>query len=316
MGAEIGIDVNSLIASGTVVKIQGGDQVQLRPQMPDVFLLSFDPENSSPMSWYSHFGTDSSVSQRIQDISNHIRRSKNLEVLFGRLIPLLREQKEILNQNAFSSGEVSGEAAAVLESVVTKLYAVLDGIRDVLSETFGKNARGFKKGSTEALFSRAASGNYDRILPAEICDHLKADWSSWYPGFRELRSQVTHYQVGFVDINFESGKVLYINQGATNKVAEDFISDLNGYRTKIIELVHIVFKNLYEALDPELETLVLCGLYHGRAYQRKIRPTKPLTVNSGRCFSHTWFEKNGERRCLLADKCPAYVKIDDSEEWR
>lgn len=165
--------------------------------------------------------------------------------------------------------------------------------------------------STEKLFKHANERKYGPEFPEAIRSKLDHAWTSWYPSLREIRTEVTHGEVGSCYLDKESSTVAYfqhgLRRGSGVLIIKDVVSDLNGLRVKITTLIDAIFAHWYRQLE-YAERTIPCGIWRGRFYQRVVGPEAELTIASGECESANWFRNDTGNACPLRLSCGAYVR--------
>lgn len=156
----------------------------------DRILLRFCPEFWTPAGKFKQFlgspfaaaeGSPGKAKFALQTVCDHRAKYQVLASLANRLAPTLQLDLEELHENGHTTASRSSEYTAVFETMICELYAVLDGIRDSLFWLYD-GGMGLQTKSTDKLFSKAKSGDYDAA-------------------FRNLfvKRQQTHTIVGFLD---------------------------------------------------------------------------------------------------------------------
>ncbi len=202
------------------------------------------------------------------------------------------------------------EFALLSETMYCELYSCLDGLRRSIFGVYGK-VRGVQNESTERLFKRANERKYGPEFPEAIRSKLDDAWTSWFRGIRDIRTEVTHGEVGSCHLDKESKTVTYfqhgLKQGGGVLIIKDVVSDVNGVRVKITTLIDAIFAHWYQQLE-YTERTIPCGIWRGRFYQRVVGPEAALTIASGECESVNWFRHDTENACPLRESCGAYAR--------
>src|SRR5262249_39433866 len=132
-----------------------------------------------------------------------------------------------------------------------------------------------------------------------------------FPEIREIRTEVTHGEVGGCHIDQESKTVSYLQPGVRKGsgvlIVKDVVSDLNELRIRIEVLIDEIFSLWYNQLQ-YTERTIPCGIWKGRFYQRIVGPEAALTIASGHCESVNWFRNDAEYACPLLGSCGAYAR--------
>jgi hypothetical protein len=169
----------------------------------------------------------------------------------------------------------------------------------------------YKNESTERLFKRANERKCGPEFPEVIRSKLDDAWTSWFHGIREIRTEVTHGEVGSCHFDKESKTVTYfqhgLRRGSGVLIIKDVVSDLNVLKLKITTLIDAIFSRWYQQLN-YTERTIPCGTWRGRFYQRVVGPEAALTIASGECESVNWFTNDTENACPLRESCGAYAR--------
>jgi hypothetical protein len=242
--------------------------------------------------------------------ANHLEKFDILVELANQLQPSLVEDEAELKKSGYTPALRHREFAALTETLYCELYSSLDGVRRTLYGAY-KKVRGIQNKSTNTLFSRANGNEYGDDLPKEIRDALALAFTSWFSRLREIRTEVTHGEVGSCHLNVTTRKIGYFHTGLGPDqqsrvfVIEDVIGDINTIRQGVFDTVEIIFGFMYLQLEP-IERPVMCGVYKSKFYQRTVAPEKNLTIDSGKCNSRIWFENEPDYQCPLKETCGAY----------
>ncbi|WP_185715832.1 hypothetical protein [Burkholderia sp. Bp9004] len=124
-----------------------------------------------------------------------------------------------------------------------------------------------------------------------------------------IRDELTHSTIGACHQCEGSEKITYIHHGVRKnnnalviddvfEKIDEFFDSTNRFRGKVFH-----FLNTSLATTP---VDVVCAFAFDRVYVRKLVIGDTIDFNSGICASFHWFDKEPERRCLLADECGAY----------
>jgi hypothetical protein len=279
------------------------------------FGLMFVPERWASVSKFRQFmGPPFKVDRELITGTNaaelHLAKFSVLAGLANRLKGQLAEDQAELAEKGHTPANRSKEFAALIEALFCGLYSVLDGVRRTLFSAF-QNVRGIQNGSTERLFRRAREHKYGPEFPEDIRQILASAYDTWFPRLRSIRTEVTHGEIGSCHLDATTGKVFYMHVGLGTQtqalVIEDIIEELNQKAQSVSALVEAIYQELFSRLEP-LERRVPCGIYKGRFYERVVAPSSDLSVQSGRCASLMWFDKEAEYLCPLKHSCTAYQR--------
>jgi hypothetical protein len=245
-------------------------------------------------------------------VSDHLEKFKVLAGLANRLARDLELDHSELEARGYSSAVHSKEYAAIVESLITTLYSVLDGLRQALYGAYRKVQR-IQNSSNERMFNLATDQKYGAGFPESIRTVLADANSTWFPEFRRIRTELTHRELGTCHWDPKTGTIVYMHGGLGSAskahVIDDFPKALSDWYAKVYELVQCVFRLLGDQLT-SVERSVVCGFYRGRVYERKVALTADMTFHSGACLSRSWFDKSGEvDRCPVRGSCGAYSRV-------
>jgi hypothetical protein len=292
--------------------------------LSEKFLLHFNPESWTPERRFASFlgapfAVDKPLSRGVGAVMSHLEKYELLGELANNVVPLL-EKDNIQFAEAGYSHETGGRIhGALMEALLGELYSVLDGIRQVLYSVYRKTTPGIQNKSTNALFERAARGQYGSEFPEELRTILADAYHTWFPRLRSLRSENTHGKIGACYLPKDSPHIRYMHNGLEEEGHALIIDDITGYvnelHSYIRELVNRVFSYLFERLEP-VERQTFCGTYKGRMYERMVAPSRSLSLADGRCLSINWFSNEPELACPLRDRCGAYGRPVSAEEHR
>jgi hypothetical protein len=230
--------------------------------------------------------------------------------LAARLQSQLPEDEAEMNERGFSSASRSKEFAALIETLYCELYAALDGVRRVLYAAY-RNVRGVQNKSTQTLFIRATDNEYGPGFPEVVRAALVSANATWFQRLCQIRTEVTHGEVGSCHLDRATGRVDYMHVGLGSEtrafVIEDVITEMNYHYQAVSALTQVVYQHLFSRLDP-VPQKKMCGMYKGRGYAREVAPTLDLSFNSGSCLSRSWFENEPGFECPMRERCGAYPR--------
>jgi hypothetical protein len=110
------------------------------------------------------------------------------------------------------------------------------------------------------------------------------------------------------------GPVTYMHTGIRLDGKPLIVDDVFGWLTSCLDVVNnflgLIFKYLRSTLD-STRVVVVCGVAHGRFYQREVDPTEDLTIHSGTCASHHWFDQPDAPKCPFSAECGAYMRAKE-----
>ncbi len=250
------------------------------------------------------------LSKGVTAIENHLSKYEHIARLTNRMLGTLTEDHEELAAMGFSHAHRHHEFAALNEALFCELYASLDGLRRSI---FGAYSRidGVQNKSTKQLFSRAFERSYGPRFPEVIRTVLAQAYETWFPELRQIRTEVTHGDVGYCHLEKATGTVTYVHPAIHLKDGDLVISNLgkklDELSAKVVELTEHVFGFWYSQLE-QRERLAFCGIWKGRFYQRRVVPEPQIGMASGVCQSAWWFRNDPAFSCPLATQCQAYTR--------
>jgi len=280
----------------------------------DTFALTFAPERWSFCEKFHHFmgppyAANKELRKGTATINSHFRRYDHIADLANGVMGTLREDIAELDATGMSHAVRFKEFALLSETMYCELYSCLDGLRRSVFGIYGK-VRGVQNSSTEKLFRLAHERKYETGFPEDLRTRLAEAWTTWFPGIREIRTEVTHGEVGSCHLDQQSKTISYfqhgLHDGTRVRIVEDVVSDLNTLRETIYKLIDEVFMSWYQQLEYS-ERTIPCGIWHGRFYQRVVGPELNLNLGSGKCESVNWFRKDLVNACPLRETCGAYA---------
>jgi len=287
----------------------------------DKFLLCFAPEQWPPERRFAQFLgppflVDVPLTRGTNAVISHLEKCELLAGLANDLLPLLHEDERELAEAGYTPGTGGRKYGAVVEAMLSELYSILDGVRQVVFSVY-RNVRGVQNDSTYKLFHRAAKSQYGENFPDNLRARLAEAHFSWFPRLWLLRSENTHGEIG--GCHLYEGRVSYMHRGLKEKghalIIENIVEYLNNLQGHVRDLINWLFSSLYARLEP-VERGMLCGMYKGHGYERMVAPSAELSFADGRCLSVNWFSKEPEFTCPLAQGCGAYSRPVPLEKFR
>lgn len=283
--------------------------------MKDTFLVEFAPETWNWQSTFAHFAGVSGQFDReaikgVQACCDHLSKYDILARLADRLVGDLHLDREELREKGFVASSRSKEYAALVEVLVSELYATLDSVRRVIFSVY-RSVSGVQNRSTSLLFKRADPNTYGPSFPPEIANGLRCAQQQWFPVLHELRTELTHGQTGTCHLDEKTGLIRYIHGGLGSERkahgVDDIVSQVAQWRSAVDDLNEKVFKHLYGLLEQK-PMFLICGWFKGRLYQRNAVPASELGFGDGWCQSFAWFEREDGLQCPMRMKCAAYER--------
>jgi hypothetical protein len=187
------------------------------PKVSDTFGLTFTPEMWGFCETFHHFMGPPFVENKelrkgTATITSHLRRYDHIAELANRVLSTLQEDIAELDATGMTQAMRFKEFALLSETMYCELYSCLDGLRRSIFGIYGK-VRSVQNGSTEKLFKLANERKYGPEFPEDIRSKLDGAWTTWFPGIREIRTEVTHGEVGSCHLDKESDTVTYFQPG-------------------------------------------------------------------------------------------------------
>lgn len=278
-------------------------------------LISFAPDQWSEVQRFSKFHSPTYDLGRfgfkaLGAVQGHLQKAQVMRNLAHRLAPTLAEDREEMERHGYTPAIRSQELAGVVETVFDELYSTVDTTREALKPLYG-NRRGYTSKSTRKLFKTAADGELDERIPEKIRQALADAERDWVSDLREIRDEITHWDVGSCFMH-DDGRISYSHGGLGTPTQaygiDNVMDEIQKYETAVSNFLEVVFGTLNATLKDE-ETEQFCGIFNYRIYQRFVSPGEARDFNSGRCKSYEWFEEDDNPTCPLTDRCGAYARM-------
>lgn len=288
------------------------------PKVADA-LLMFAPERWGQVQRFRTLHATTYALRRHQQrvlagVENHFHKANTLFQLAHDLMPALKLDEAELEQNGFTPGRHAKKFAAIVETVITELYSVIDCTAKTLFFVYGPSSRGMQE-STRRIFTRvdAISGAFP--------DHLKDIIRSchWYEDLRQLRDELTHSDVGSCSTDWATGLVRYWHSSATEGQRLQPIDHIIGWLTQLIGFVDAFTDSVFRVLNETITAgtvTQMCGMVQGRMLMRLLDVALPIDFHNGTCLSAQWFDLPENPRCPFADGCGAYRQKATPEQLR
>lgn len=279
------------------------------------FLLIYAPEHWDYVArfakWHGEpFKNTHDLSKGLSTITGHRSKFQTLAKQATRLVPEIVQERNLLNERGYSTGDKAREFTGIIETLICELYSCLDGLRTCIHAIY-RHVQGVQKKSTEKMFSRAAEEKYGDGFPPELCTFLKTAYEDWYLDLRRIRVELTHGRLGSCSIQ-DDQRICYIHQGLGSQnrafIINDIIDWVNRYANHVNLLLNTICKFWFDQLEPR-EVLEPCGVYQGRMLMRAIEITEPITQDSGLCGFRDAFEDEPGWACPLRHTCGAYERV-------
>lgn len=278
-------------------------------------LIYFAPDQWSEVRKFSMFNSPTYDLGRLGfkalgAVQGHFQKAQILRNLAHRLAPTLVEDREEMDKQGYTPAIRSQELAGVVEAVFDELYSTVDTTREALKPLYS-NCRGYTSKSTRKLFKAAADGKLDERIPENIREALTDAERDWVSNLREIRDEITHWDVGSCFMH-DDGRISYSHGGLGTPTRaysmEDVMEEIQKYEAAVENFLNIIFGTLNATLEDE-ETEQFCGIFNYRVYERFVSPREARDFNSGRCKSYEWFEDDDNPTCPLTDRCGAYARM-------
>ncbi len=285
------------------------------PSKDPPILIYFAPDQWSEVRKFSMFNSPTYDLGRLGfkalgAVQGHFQKAQILRNLAHRLAPTLVEDREEVDKQGYTLAIRSQELAGVVEAVFDELYSTVDTTREALKPLYG-NCRGYTSKSTRKLFKAAADGKLDERIPENIRQALADAERDWVSNLREIRDEITHWDVGSCFMH-DDGRISYSHGGLGTPTRaysmEDVMEEIQKYEAAVENFLNIIFGTLNATLEDE-ETEQFCGIFNYRVYERFVSPREARDFDSGRCKSYEWFEDDDKPTCPLTDRCGAYGRM-------
>jgi len=282
----------------------------------DGFKLSFLPEKWDSFTKFKSFKCDSPKKYQyyllgISSINDHKEKFKVLAEITEDIVSGFEIEQKEFEEHGHSTLKYSRRYAAIIECLIMELYAVLDGLKNIIYSLYPK-VQGIPKDKVSKLFTNAKEGKTGIDFPIKLKDLLVQAHDDWYLILRKYRTLFTHGNLGNCTIDKINNTISYIHRGLGTSdkkiVIEDITQYVNDSYVNCFTLVNNFFDYFYNNLQMS-STKILCGFYQGLGYQRLIEPEDNLTFNSGICLSSKY-----KTPCPLKDNCQAYNRAIEQKD--
>ncbi len=272
---------------------------------------TFAPELWGQVDIFRHFhiGThkfNSDTTKAITGVTNHFQKALILNQLAIKLRPNLFIDEAELQSKGYTSASNAKEFSAVLEEVFTELYSSIDCTRKIVVSIY-RHTRGLSD-STRKLFQKVRSGHINNDFPSELKQVIAS--ADWFDELLAIRDELTHSDIGTCFIDRDTKLVTYMHTGIHHEGKPLIINDVMGRIHFLIESINKFLGVVFHFLNAQLKVTtidMLCGIFFGRGYLRKLTLAPSIDFNSGICQSYTWFDNDSQFRCPLANSCGAYA---------
>ncbi len=286
--------------------------------MITTIVRTFAPDQWGEVDIFRHFyeGThnfNTDTKKAVQGVANHFEKALTLYQLSLKLLPNLYLDRQELRNKGYTAAANAKEFSAVLEEVFTELYSSIDCTRKIIVAIY-KQTRGLPD-STRKLFRKAQANQLDHNFPNELTRVIAE--SNWYEELLAIRDELTHSDIGNCSFDEKTETVTYMHTGIRQQGNPLIIEDVMRKIQYLIESINNFLGKTFHFLNAQLKPTTisqLCGIFFGRAYLRKLSFELPITLNSGICISHTWFDNTPGFKCPLSSTCGAYLKKDKTHE--
>lgn len=252
------------------------------------------------------------LSNGLKTITDHRDKFKILAERATLLVPELVEERQLLDQQGYSSLSKAREFTGIIETLICELYSCLDGLRNTIYVIY-KDVRGVQKKSTDKMFKNAVEEKYGDGFPPDIYALLQAAYEDWFPKLRRLRVELTHGRVGNCLMQDDSCiSYRHYGLGSTSEnnifIIENIIDWINTYANHVNILLNTICKFWFDQLESR-EVIEMCGVHQGRALIRAIVITEPVNQDSGLCLFRHAFEEESDWACPIRHSCAAYERV-------
>jgi hypothetical protein len=281
------------------------------PVISQTFIVTFYPEGWNHAKKFqaflgSPFPVKGELKKGTNTVNGHFQRLQHVLTIANRILVTLPEDARELDETGMSPALRCQEFALLVETMYCEMYSCLDGLRRCVYGIY-RNVRKVQNGSTEKFFKLAPE--YGPEFPESFRSKLTDSYGSWFPQLREIRTEVTHGEVGSCYFDRDKKTVTYfqpgINRNERDLIVEDVVSKLNELQENVNELVEHFFKFWYQQLEVR-ERVVHCGMWNAKMYARIVAPEPGLTFASGCCDSVNWFKDEPHYACPMRENCGAY----------
>jgi hypothetical protein len=279
-------------------------------------LIYFSPQHWGELDrfiqlYHETYKFDERTLHILHGVAGHFHKATTLFRVARLMSPAIKQDREELDAKGHSSGLRGAELAAVIETVFCELYSAIGCGRHIISEIY-RGFRGVTSKKTRTFFQNAFDGELDERLPVEIREACQQ--AKWFNELRRLRDAVIHSNVGSCHLDETTGKIRYLQASLRTGDKVFVIDDVFGKMESFHRDVNLFLGKIFKVLNRTLkdnEVWQMCGVFNSLIYTRYVRPSEAIDFNSGRCDALTWFEKEGNKRCPLADNCGAYKKAKE-----
>jgi hypothetical protein len=282
--------------------------------MPKVspHLQFFAPERLTHAEIFSLFNSathkfNSITKRKISGVTNHLRKAARFSQLQSEHFHKLMIDWNELEDIGYTPAENSNLSAAIFESQITELYSAVDCTTAVIFQIYRHHhVRGLKD-STRGMFEKIRNGQIKDGLPEPLYElFINADW---FEEFRIIRDEITHSDTGSCHFNKEQNRIEYNHEGIFPNDQPLNIANAVQWTEQTSSTVRLFIEGVFSFLRTTLssnEVQIICGIFYGRPYTRKLGHEINLNLNSGECISRNWFDNNHEFVCPLKSNCGAY----------
>lgn len=274
------------------------------------FIRLYAPEQWGSLEKFNKFysGTFSlneSGKRSVSGAINHFKKGLVLRDLALKLSPNLAVDENELNQQGYTYAINSRELSAIIEGAILEFYSSIDCTSKVITEIY-KNHQGIPN-STRKFFQNVRSGKVDKDFPEEL--RIAVNEATFYEGFRRIRDELTHLDIGRCHKDKDTGKIRYIHDSFSLKI-DDIFQKLEQTAIDVNQFIGRVFAYLFSQLKDERITQI-CGIFDSHVYTRHVSPSEAIDFHGGVCESRKWFDLEEKLACVFADNCGAYKNYVD-----
>lgn len=290
-----------------------------RPAFPMPTVRLYAPEVWGPFAWFRKsygppFPPTGPMPRGMQIIADHLARLRQLHGLWSSLRPRLDEDLENLRKHGFSDQEFTNQFTALTEVLFSELYSAVDGLRKMVYGAY-RDVEKVQDSSNGKLFERAAQDVYGEGMPVAVVEALARANSAWFQTLRQVRTQVTHGEVG--SCRQVDGVVSYrlprAGVGGGPFEVDDVELMLKRMESGVVGLVDELCAVWSSALEPR-DGAVACMFVSGRMYPRLVSLGGDVpSFDSGYCAFSSSFGETLEP-CPLRDRCGAFARAEASRD--
>ncbi|ODS34140.1 MAG: hypothetical protein SCARUB_00710 [Candidatus Scalindua rubra] len=284
--------------------------------MDDAFHIYFAPDHWNNLNKFEKFcgapfPDNRKVKYYVKSCDDHLQKFIVLSNLLNRLAPDLESDIKEIEETGYTPAIRHKEYAALCEVLICELYAALDCLRYTVFYIYKDQKTDVQKKSTEKFFKKAVKDQYGEEFPDKLKESLSESYSRWFGELRTLRTEIAHGGLGSCHTDNKTGKIFYMHPGLGSQskahVIKDIVGKLNFFHKNTVLLIDKFFEFFLSVLEPN-DREIMCGIYKGRVYMRRVSYSLNLSFSDGICIAKSWFDKDENLTCPLKDRCGAYER--------